>query len=351
MHNLDCVALPHDETLAWKDDKIKELEKEVKDIEKKTTEKGLQFFWCLADGSNGFWEIWWRPRREQRYFNMQFNKDVDCLQIKEIKGSSTWTWGWNRRYHTNEMSMEFHKNKNLKNPYLNDLKTCETRWGNAWVCLFWWNNPTKLTELYLTEWDIYPTASCQYRERWWELRCMWAWGWRGSWHNYDWDALVPENRWFITLWNLFPHGQNPVKLSYYPSFFREFKIFTSDIENYTATLNENILWDRSVIKKYKIVGVRYGETKTYKKYQTDICITSVGCFWVWPNANTVLTEKDWIKTFDNAKKYRPGKHTSGYSKADDGAMRWWVLYQTSQDRRYEKETFNAYEFKDMLLFK
>ena len=355
LHNQDCVALPRDQTPAWKDDKIKELEKQVKEWQKDKEELNkykadwLEFFGCLEEGSTDYWRR--ISRYDRRNFNFKFKKDAACLDVKEINWNTTQAVARDDRYNTNEMKITFQENKQLDNPYIQDLISCETRWWKAWVCLFGGKNPTKLTELYLTDWPIGETAQCSYSKSRFSYTCGWAWGWRGTWLSVDWDFFIKEEFGLMSFWGLFKDWQNPVKLTYYKNFFSEFKTFVGDIASYTNTLKEsNILGNRDIVKKFKIVGLRYAEPKTYKNYKTDICVTNIGCYGVWDNAETILTEGNWIQTFENAKKRWPWQHNNVYGNNNPDYPRWWVLYQSSRDRRYAKETLNPYEFKNLLLF-
>ena len=366
LHNQDCVALPRDQTPAWKDDKIKELEKqvkEVKEIEKKLIEKEkenkkffdswMMYYKCIENDSHS------KETQRRNFYtdsHIHFKNDEDCLGLKHIH------WGVRKevnyrtgdRFWANIIEMEFHKNSLAKNEYLRDLENCVSSWEANVVCTFRGDNPTKLKELYMTTWSIWETAKCR-RHNYYRI-CEWASGWRGSWVSLgEWDTMLWGNffRETPTLWWLFT-VQWSRDINFWftnlTNFFKKYQSLIVDIQSFTSSLsNNNIQWDKSLVKTFKIVGLKYAEHKNISGFKTNICMTNLGCYWVDNDLWKIKIDNWEIKELNKALEVKSWK-TQDYSKSWEWYKRYGLFYISSNQKPYGRDSINPDEFKSMILF-
>lgn len=366
----DCIKVPKTQTDSGKD-KVIEKQKEIiktlqKDSDKLNEYKDnwFVFFTCLDDYINSYQSDSYR--RTYRTSNFSFLNNPDCYWLKTFHWDARWhSSGYNQyRHWWNEIKFEFFENKNTWNPYMNDLISCESIWGYTYVCLFKWNNPFKVKELFLTtktqttNW----TTTCNHSKSRLRCTCSWAWGNRGTWYHYGWVWIVPNNPRddnFLGLWwnpwtNTVSSRDDTVTFSTTKNFFRNTKKLFNDIINYLNTLtNDNVLWNQSITTTYNVLGIIFEDSKSINWFSTNACITKIGCYWTWANSGYILL--DWqIHKIVQPSEAPAGMRQSCYgdaAKAIDWKYRYGILYQTFYDRQYEKETTNPLEFKNLLLYR
>ena len=364
LHNQDCVALPRDQTPAWKDDKIKELEKQVKEKDKEVKEKekdtqvlnemkgnGHFHLKCIKSDSSNYAN---GRSRDTKTSNFVFdNADSDCWNLDRYNGRYA-RWG-----SKNEMSQEFTfwENKNT-NTYLWDLQKCKNRgWG--WVCIFKGNNPLKLKELYISAGNGEPaTSHCNFTKSRYKRRCDGSFA-SSRWGGEAWlygsqlifERVLDKN--LTGLWeeSLTGWTRNSPNIWSYKYFFATIGKLVNLITQFTHDLEQDInktMPTYPTETDFKIIGTRFAEKKTINWFKFDICINNIGCYGVDDNKWKIMLSPKEIKDipYHLGSNYNIGRNET----VNEHTKRYGALYLNETDYHYAVDTFDPYKWKEMMLF-
>ena len=134
------------------------------------------------------------------------------------------------------------------------------------------------------------------------------------------------------------------------NFFKKYQSLIVDIQSFTSSLsNNNIQWDKSLVKTFKIVGLKYAEHKNISGFKTNICMTNLGCYWVDNDLWKIRIDNWEIKELNKALEVKSWK-TQDYSKSWEWYKRYGLFYISSNQKPYGRDSINPDEFKSMILF-
>ena len=377
LHNQDCVALPRDQTPAWKDDKIKELEKQIKEKEKenkekeKVVEKYKEFkkthvlsFWCVTT-------LTLENKGASYSYDMkglaEFAESDDCGYYKSIEGKL------NGRNTRQTMIFSFYKPENTK--YIKDIDECRSSW-EEFVCFFKGNNPMKVKQLYFKYGGWTYKKASNARKKFACYRCddyvCWdAWqgkpiddgsGWErlfnSSYHNYKgifgFFQLAPNNQSY--------RGDNTIQTM--KDLMSYFHPLSFAIEDYLNSLsNENLTWNIEEFNKNKnfsFIWLMYWEDKQVRKdFIWNTYIKEIGWYGSWPQDWKILDEENqkvWDKgvpqhvqcllwTWNNIEANPERKNYGLFYK-----INWKSRVKLSRDAEKFKIANNQYDIAATLLF-
>ena len=302
LHNQDCVALPRDQTPAWKDDKIKELEKQIKEKDKEVKEKekvvekykeykktNILSFWCITSLL-----LEHNASSNNKEVSMELDDSEDCWFLKSISGKV------NGRNTRQTMIFSFHKPNNVT--YLKDIKECRASW-EEFVCFFNGDNPMKVKELYFKygQWSYKKASNA--RKKYACYRCenyvCWdAWQGRPIDEGSGWERLFNSSYheyegifWFFP-WTWVTNSIQSAK-----AVMRYFYPLSNSIEDYLNSLsNQNLTWNIEEFNKNKnfsFIWLMYWEDKQVRRdFVWNTYIKEIGWYGSWPQNWKILDEEN-----------------------------------------------------------
>ena len=356
VHNLDCVALPHDETPAWKDDKIKELEEEVKKYNE-LKKDGYLSYKCVQHASLNNRENTWD---KSWYFS--FLDDEDCGHYQTI------AWNINWRNSRQEMALVFHPTS--KTTYLKDIEQCKSAW-QEFVCYFKWNNPMKIKQLYFKvgNWDYNSTAHILKTMRTnWERKCAdieptkWKYFekfsmFNSSFSQYEWlywmfqtDSRSHSINWENTIQSVRDLMKNFIPLSL-------------SIENYLKSLsNDNLIGDVELFNKnwkFSLIGIMYWENKQVQpNFVWDTYVNKLWWYGSWPQFWKILDDinlKIWDKWITNKVPCQVTNSSDPSRAAHPERKNYWLMIKYNgkrariSDSERKKFSNSQYDIASILL--
>ena len=344
LHNQDCVALPRDQTPAWKDDKIKELEKQIKEKEKEVKEKekdskkleeikkgGFLSYKCVQEVSLVPREIEW-----SKTWTFSFLDDEDCGYYEKII--------WKRDGRTSRQYMTFNFYQSPKTTYLKDIEKCDNAW-QEFVCYFKWNNPMKIKQLYFKvgSWN-YTSKSYTARKSkdFYELRCYDidpndkkefesdtssnAY-FNTSFSEYEWIYWMFQN-WERTVWTNAIQSVRDVMKNFLP--------LSISIESYLKSLSsQNLTGDIDLFNKnwkFTFIWIMYWENKQVQpNFIWDTYVHKLWWYGSWPQAWKILDDENhkiW-NTWVAKEVVCATKDSQGYLEANPERKNYWLIFKNN----------------------
>ena len=370
MHNQDCVALPRDQTPAWKDDKIKELEKQVKEKDKEVKEKekdskkleeikkgGFLSYKCVQEVSLIPREIEW-----SKTWTFSFLDDEDCGYYKQII--------WKSDGRTSRQYMTFNFYQSPKTTYLKDIEKCDTAW-QEFVCYFKWNNPMKIKQLYFKvgSWN-YTSKSYTARKPkdFYELNCYdidpnnWKEFESDTRHHAYFSTSFQEYEWIYWMFQYWERTVWTNAIQSVRDVMKNFLPLSISIESYLTSLSsQNLTGDIDLFNKnwkFAFIWIMYWENKQVQpNFIGDTYVHKLWWYGSWPQAWKILDDENhkiwnaWV-----AKEVVCAtKDSQGYPEANPERKNYWLIFKNngSQSRIWNEHRLkfsnSQYDIASILL--